>query len=141
MMLFGIYFPERSVLDRRMPWIKWLIALILAVSSLDAGVAGRYRNQLRWCAMDAFLSQVSAIRQVVGMAAISLFFANLGAKSGTASTKDVARRIRLVWLGAAAASLPPSYWRSSACSKAEVSEPESRHGQYMSHLAAWQSSP
>ena len=40
------------------------------------------------------------MRQVFATAAISLFFANLGAKSGTASTKDVARRIRFVWLGA-----------------------------------------
>jgi sigma-B regulation protein RsbU (phosphoserine phosphatase) len=52
------------------------------------------------------LSPVDLVRQVFAMAAISLFFANLGAKSGTASTKDVARRIRFVWLGAAAGLTP-----------------------------------
>src|SRR5271168_5244275 len=27
LMLFGIYFPERSILDVRVPWIKWLLLI------------------------------------------------------------------------------------------------------------------
>jgi len=108
MMLFGIYFPERSALDRRLPWIKWLIVIILLVSSIPIliSLAGKELSFASVAWMRSFLSQVDLIRQVVAMMAISLFFANMGAKSGTASTKDVARRVRFVWLGAAVGLTP-----------------------------------
>jgi phosphoserine phosphatase RsbU/P len=36
LMLFGIYFPERSILDVRAPWIKWLLIIpILALMPTD----------------------------------------------------------------------------------------------------------
>jgi len=108
MMLFGIYFPERSGLDRRWPWIKWLIILILLVSSIPILVSqvGRELNFAAVAWMRPFLPQLELIRQVVAMAAISLFFANMGVKSGAASTKDAARRIRFVWVGAAVGLTP-----------------------------------
>ena len=108
MMLFGVYFPERSVLDRRMPWTKWAVLLILVVSTLPFLVyqAGKEVSFSAVAWMRPFLSRIDLVRQVVVMAAISLFFANLGAKSGTASTKDAARRIRFVWLGAAVGLTP-----------------------------------
>jgi sigma-B regulation protein RsbU (phosphoserine phosphatase) len=108
MMLFGIYFPERSVLDRGVPWVKWAIICILIVSSLPVLVyeAGREASFAAVAWIRPFLSQADQIRQIAAMAAISLFFANMGAKSGTASSKDAARRIRFVWLGAAVGLTP-----------------------------------
>jgi sigma-B regulation protein RsbU (phosphoserine phosphatase) len=102
MMLFGIYFPERSVLDRGMPWIKWLIVAVLVVSGLpilvsQAGMEVSFAS-VAW--LRPWLPKLDLVNRVVGMAAISLFFVHMGAKSGTASTKDAARRIRFVWLGA-----------------------------------------
>ncbi|MGC9946109.1 MAG: GAF domain-containing SpoIIE family protein phosphatase [Bryobacteraceae bacterium] len=103
MMLFGIYFPERSVLDRGFPWAKWLVLLILTMASLPLLVwqAGMEFSFAAVAWLRPYLTRIDLVRQIVGMAAISLFFANMGAKSGTASTKDVARRIRFVWLGSA----------------------------------------
>jgi sigma-B regulation protein RsbU (phosphoserine phosphatase) len=102
MMLFGIYFPERSVLDRGMPWVKWLIVFILLVSSLpllvaQAGMEVGFAS-VAW--LRPILSPLALVNQIVAMAAISLFFAHMGAKNSTASTKDAARRIRFVWVGA-----------------------------------------
>jgi len=34
MMLFGIYFPQRWSLDRRIPWAKWIFILPLSVSAI-----------------------------------------------------------------------------------------------------------
>jgi sigma-B regulation protein RsbU (phosphoserine phosphatase) len=108
MMLFGIYFPERSVLDRRLPWIKWLIVFVLAVSSLpllvsQAGVEVGLAS-VAW--LGPMLAPMALVNRIVGMAAISLFFAHMGAKSGTASTKDAQRRIGLIWLGASVGFTP-----------------------------------
>jgi sigma-B regulation protein RsbU (phosphoserine phosphatase) len=110
MMLFGIYFPERSVLDRRWPWVKWLVILIVSVSSLPVLVSqfGKEVSFATAAWLSPYLVPLDELRQVAGMAAISLFFANMGAKSGAASTKDAARRIRFVWLGAAVG-LSPSF--------------------------------
>ncbi|MGA2588496.1 MAG: SpoIIE family protein phosphatase [Bryobacteraceae bacterium] len=102
MMLFGIYFPERSPIDRRLPWSKWLIILPLAVASL-AILASQIGKEISFASiawLRPFLFPLDTVRKVTAMIAISLFFANLGHKSGTASTKDAARRIRLIWLGA-----------------------------------------
>jgi len=41
MMLFGLFFPRRSVIDRRLPWLKWLmIALVVATSGLMTAIGG-----------------------------------------------------------------------------------------------------
>jgi phosphoserine phosphatase RsbU/P len=108
MMLFGIYFPERSVLDRRVPWIKWLVSVLLVVSSLPvlASMVGKEVSFASVAWMRPFLFQLDLVRQVAAMAAISLFFANLGATTGTASSKDAARRVRFIWLGATVAFTP-----------------------------------
>ena len=54
------------------------------------------------------LPRLETVRSIVGMLAISLFFTNLGFKSGTASgsTRDARRRVRLVWLGASVGLTP-----------------------------------
>ncbi len=102
MMLFGIYFPERSVLDRRFPWAKWLVLVVLFICTVPILVA-QWAMEVSFAPvawMQSFLPRLELIRQLTGMVAISLFFAHMGAKSGTASSKDAARRIRFVWIGA-----------------------------------------
>ena len=110
MMLFGIYFPERSALDRRFPWMKWLIVLILAISSLPVLISsvGKEVSFATAGWLRLYLVPLDDLRQIAGMAAISLFFVHMGAKGDTASSKDAARRVRLVWLGAAVG-LSPSF--------------------------------
>jgi sigma-B regulation protein RsbU (phosphoserine phosphatase) len=102
MLLFGIYFPERSALDRRLPWIRWLTVCAIAGSSLPvlASIVAKEVNLAAAARLSPYLVPCDNLRQVAGMAGISLFFANLGAKTGTTSNKDAARRIGLIWLGA-----------------------------------------
>lgn len=108
MMLFGIYFPERSAVDRRWPWIKWLVVLIVTATGLPLLVvrAGKEISLAAIARLEPVLSPLDLANRITAMAAISLFFANMGAKSATASTKDAARRIRFVWLGSAVGLTP-----------------------------------
>jgi len=110
MMLFGIYFPERSAMDRRWPWIKWAVIVVAAVCGL-AVLASQVGKELNFAAvawLGPALPRLETVRSIVGMLAISLFFTNLGMKSGTASgsTRDARRRVRLVWLGASVGLTP-----------------------------------
>jgi sigma-B regulation protein RsbU (phosphoserine phosphatase) len=108
MMLFAIHFPERSVLDRRHPGLKWLVLVPLSASSavivwfsgfkqIDMGM-----NR----AIEPFLPSVFNARQILGMIAIGSFFALLGHKSGTSSNKDSRRRLKILWIGSAAGLTP-----------------------------------
>jgi sigma-B regulation protein RsbU (phosphoserine phosphatase) len=108
MMLFGVYFPERSAIDRRWPWVKWTVALLAVATSLVMmffQLAKEYNFEFIGPLRD-FIGPLDKVRTYVSMAAISVFFANLGEKSGTASNKDARRRIRLVLLGAGAGLTP-----------------------------------
>jgi sigma-B regulation protein RsbU (phosphoserine phosphatase) len=102
MMLFGIYFPERSGMDLRFPWVKWLIVFLKVLAS-GAVLVFQIGTELSFASVSwlrPLMVPLDPVRLILGMVAISLFFASLGQKSGTASTKDARRRIRLIWLGA-----------------------------------------
>jgi sigma-B regulation protein RsbU (phosphoserine phosphatase) len=108
MMLFGLYFPYRSRFDIRAPWIKWIV-IALNVFSIAAveGVNLWWRFDVGRSKTWAFLFRAGgSIALVAGMIAISLFFAALGHKSGTAPTRDARQRLRLLWAGATLAFTP-----------------------------------
>ena len=108
MLLFGIYFPERLSLDRRFPWIKWLLILPLGFQFVLT-IAGLLRRLVGFDLLDYIkpLTEVyGAIGFYVNMLAIGLFFAMLGWKSGTLENADSRRRLRLLVWGTAAAMLP-----------------------------------
>lgn len=110
MLLFGIYFPERLNLDRRLPWLKWLfiVPLVLfilkdafiAVWSLKdfAVVAPLYRGFL----------PLERFEGILVMTSIGIFFASIGWKMGTATNPDAKRRLRLLLYGTQF-SLGPSF--------------------------------
>ncbi len=108
MMLFGVFFPERSNLDRRMPWIRWMVLAVVICSGVPEllAQAGKEISFAAVAWLSPVLGPISTINQIAGMVAISLFFANMGAKSGSASSKDAKRRIGFVWLGAAVGLTP-----------------------------------
>jgi len=109
MMLFGIYFPQRWTMDRRFPWVKWLllvpIAFIgawdgvrLAVEQVNYVAGQRIPNlSTGW-----FLPSLMAT-------AISMFFFALGRKSHDKQaplTPDDRRRVGLLNGGAQFALTP-----------------------------------
>ena len=109
MMLFGLYFPERLPLDRRFPWVKWIvIAPILfraagtnvvfdIVALNDLGAATTLTNSFR-----PFVPVVGALHFV----AIGLFFAALGWRTFTEQKPDARRRLKLLYWGATVALTP-----------------------------------
>ena len=107
LMLFGIYFPERSILDVRAPWIKWLLIIpILTLMPTDflASFGHTYNFNL-----DAFLDpwamKISMVQSIVSVLAIFYFFATIGSKMGTA-TGDARRRLKILYYGAAVGLTP-----------------------------------
>lgn len=108
MLLFGIYFPERLTLDKRMPWLKWILIVplsfqilitLLSLFNTFLGVNPLY--YLR------FLTRpYGEIGFFVNMIAIGVFFAALGYKSGTLQNPDARRRLRLMLYGTSLATTP-----------------------------------
>ena len=107
LMLFGIAFPDRLPLDRRFPWLKWIVAgYLLLVASL-AGIA-----------VGLWVHHVAVARQLIGPAlqfltgvegdfggavsflALVVCAGSLGWKAMTAPTRDARRRLLLLFVGA-----------------------------------------
>jgi len=100
LMFFGVYFPERSPLDVKVPWVKWLIAIpILALAPTDLiyfyGEMWSFAS-IRW--LTPYLYPINVIENVISALAITWFFLNLGPKIGQA-TGDARRRLRILNYG------------------------------------------
>ncbi len=108
MFLFGVYFPERLILDRKLPWLKWLLIVPLSYQIIITW-AGQIKMYTGLGLLD-FLAPVNrAIMSsfvFINMLAIGLFFASLGWKSGTLDNPDARRRMRLMVWGTSIAILP-----------------------------------
>ena len=102
LMLFGIYFPERSILDVRAPWIKWLLIipiLVLMPTDFLASFGHTYNFNLD-AFLDPWVTKISTVQSIVSALAIFYFFATIGSKMGTA-TGDGRRRLKILYYGAA----------------------------------------
>jgi sigma-B regulation protein RsbU (phosphoserine phosphatase) len=107
-LLFGIYFPERLDLDRRLPWLKWLLIAPLAVSALGMAsfVSGTSENFRLFTSISGFLTLLNRVAFYVGMTAVSSFFFAVSTKLGQASSADARRRLILLVNGAGLALTP-----------------------------------
>jgi len=98
---FGLLFPERSRIDLRWPWLKWLILTVLTACLVVALVVDYcvwYKTSL--------ISNVKAINDidnhVVGwlmVVCVTLYWIAIFAKLRTASSPDARRRLRLLCVG------------------------------------------
>ena len=105
---FGIVFPDRLTLDRRFPWVKWLIfGPLLVLGALSATSTALVMHHY---AMAVALLPIS--RPMVALAtylrpvALVTFFVALGYKTVTASSRDARSRLLLLDAGTAAGILP-----------------------------------
>ncbi|HEX6280242.1 MAG TPA: PP2C family protein-serine/threonine phosphatase, partial [Pyrinomonadaceae bacterium] len=108
MLLFGIYFPERWSIDKRMPWLKWVLIVpllfqfLLGIFSVTRSTSG--------VNLFEYIRPLARVYETIGfyinMLAIGLFFAILGHKSGTLENPDSRRRLKLLVWGTAIAMLP-----------------------------------
>lgn len=108
MFLFGLYFPERFVLDKKLPWLKWIVIVPLSYQVLVVLL-----SQLKFytgIALVDLLSPVSSVyfrfAQPLNMISIGLFFTFLGWKSGTLENADSRRRLRVMVVGTSVATIP-----------------------------------
>ena len=102
MLLFGIYFPERLALDRRWPWMKWILIAPLTVLAAAAVVSeiGEARNFSSVEPLNNLLERLGSFPVILRMIAIGLFFALIGIKMGSATSPDGRRRLRMLLFGA-----------------------------------------
>jgi sigma-B regulation protein RsbU (phosphoserine phosphatase) len=102
LMLFGIYFPERSVIDIRVPWLKWLFLVPLFVF-FPIDLFTNFGHSYNFNA-DAFIDpwalKLNNVENLVGIFAISYFFAAIATKVGT-TTGDARRRLKILFYGSA----------------------------------------
>ncbi len=109
MMLFGIYFPERWKLDRRVPWAKWILIGPLAAQAVlrtcwAIGQAERFDAV-------AFLGPLAEAANVAAgflwVAALPLFFFGLQSKVRDPATEpDARRRLLLLHTGSTVSFAP-----------------------------------
>jgi len=108
MMLFGLAFPTRLGLDRRWPWVKWLLIGPLAVLALAEalGAVSIVEGVAAAAPLVAFNRAMDRNQLILTMIAVSSFFASLGFKGGTAASPDDRRRLVLLYAGAAVGLTP-----------------------------------
>lgn len=108
MFLFGVYFPERLLLDKRHPWIKYIIVvpLLFQVFIILVSVLSNLTGLPLTAPFHEISSYYSIIAMPLNMLAIGLFFALLGWKSGTLESPDARRRLRMMVVGTMVAMLP-----------------------------------
>ena len=107
LMLFGIYFPERSYLDVRAPWIKWfLIIPVLALLPADFLTSFGHTYNFN---LDAFLDpwalRINMVENVFSILTTFYFFAAIGSKTRT-TTGDARRRLKILYYGVATGLTP-----------------------------------
>jgi sigma-B regulation protein RsbU (phosphoserine phosphatase) len=107
LMLFGIAFPERLPIDRRFPWLKWIVVgYLLVVAGLVAIAVGLWLHHLelarRLTGRPIIL--LTGLEGDFGAAvtglAIVICAVSLGWKAMTAPSRDARRRLTLLFAGA-----------------------------------------
>ena len=103
LVLLGFYFPERWRVDRRWPWLKWLIVSAVAawfVIYLWLEICGFY-NVPALRKLSFFLDSVNFAAGALEAACVVLFLVALFDKLRSASTPDARRRLRVLAVGSA----------------------------------------
>ena len=110
MMLFGIYFPERSRFERSFPWLKWvLLILSLGIEFLFAGILLLWQFDINRAApFRPLFVRIYFLQIIVAMLAVSTYFANISMKSASDPSPDSRRRLRILMWGSQL-SLAPTF--------------------------------
>jgi sigma-B regulation protein RsbU (phosphoserine phosphatase) len=104
LMLFGIAFPERLPLDRRWPWLKWIVAgYLLLVATLASIAVGLWLHHLalaRQIPLGLLTGVQGDFGGAVSFLALVICTGSLGWKTMTAPNRDARRRLLLLFVGA-----------------------------------------
>src|SRR6185437_13214450 len=103
LLLFGVYFPERSRIDRKVPWLKWVA---LAPYPVFAAILYPYLYKAYFAApagprLLRAITDAGNVVNAVNLACIALFLVFTLDKLWSASTPDARRRLRVLTVGTA----------------------------------------
>ncbi len=100
LMFLGVYFPQRSPLDVRLPWVKWVITIpLLLLFPIDLLTTyGQGWNFARLSGFAPLLYKINIAENIIGMAAIFWFFLTIQTNLRVL-TGDARRRIRILYIG------------------------------------------
>ena len=101
LLLFGIYFPERSRVDARAPWIKWIILLPLAacICILLPAVYADYYSGGDGPLLATLSNDADNVLNFLNLLCIILYLVVTLDKLRSASTEDARRRLRVLTTG------------------------------------------
>ncbi len=101
LLLFGLYFPERWRLDRKLPWLKWLVIAPGAISTgiqLWIVVAEEF-NATRNQGLRSLNHWTNLAVLIIDTACVFLYWIAIFDKARSASTADARRRLRVLGIG------------------------------------------
>jgi phosphoserine phosphatase RsbU/P len=101
LLLFGIYFPERSRWDLRFPWVKWAILLPLLVCAVILGpmVYGEYYGGGNGASLVRAADWGMRATNFLDLICVLLYLVLTLDKLRSASTEDARRRLRVLTTG------------------------------------------
>ncbi len=104
LLLFGVYFPERSRIDQKAPWLKWLV--VTPILAFPALLCVYLAHIYFFGGASAWLSKSTeiwaAIVNALNLACVVLYLVLTLDKLRSASTADARRRLRVLTTGMAA---------------------------------------
>lgn len=101
MMLFGIYFPERWELDRRLPWVKWVFIVTLGLVTLCEVILtlGIVEGYGAITPLYRLIRPFQRLLFIFSLLPISIFFFALFSKLFGTEAPDARRRLKLLVTG------------------------------------------
>jgi phosphoserine phosphatase RsbU/P len=108
MLLFGQYFPDRVANSRWDKIARWGLGVPLTLSLLaQAAIGGARMADIRSLAgLQHVIDRAAPVLQLLGMAAVSLFFVYTSEKMRRATSPDAKRRMKLLYFGTSVALTP-----------------------------------
>jgi sigma-B regulation protein RsbU (phosphoserine phosphatase) len=101
LLLFGIYFPERSRWDGKFPWAKWVILIPLFVCAVILGpmVYGEYYGGGNGASLVRAANWAMRATNFLDLICVLLYLVLTLDKLRSASTEDARRRLRVLTTG------------------------------------------
>ncbi len=98
---FAVYFPERSRIDIKLPWVKWVVLL----PGLTCGILEMRQQVSRYYfggdspPFTKFMTRVDRVDNFLGLACVIFYLVFMTDKLLSASTEDARRRLRILLVG------------------------------------------
>jgi phosphoserine phosphatase RsbU/P len=101
LVLFAVYFPERSRIDVKLPWLKWaLLAPSILCGLLEFWQkAGQYYRGGNSSSLVSLMKQVDRVDNFLALLCVIFYLVVMTDKLRSASSEDTRRRLRVLLVG------------------------------------------